>query len=500
MLKITEKIARHIGSNSMSAFFLNAPPGAGKTHLLSNLAVTLPEVVNLSPRLFVLGPYKVSTPGTGFEALKRPIYDELVDALFLSEEADYKPELSLMEFFNFLQDTIKVPNKQNFLVLYDLQNYTKLHTKEIAPIFSQIRALGERWKDGNLRFSIVSAGCWDHYNLVEYYENTQTSWSYIPGENYIAFQGVEQQDAAVIGSKFNLREVGLPYESFLFNLCGGHPGCIVEVMQTIDLENISFSALLSAVNQAAQNGTYAEKLVKYWGEFFVEIKPIISRLLKQKKISASTTLPTQLIQCVDYGILSQKIINEHSYLSFRSWYVELIIRHHLKELGLNHEDNYPEISEIIPDMTSICAEAYKLINQIENLVRNFVSAHLWAQKTKPGDHPLKDKLIRFSGEKKREDDIYERALDWKEYSAKRNVKSANLNPMIAFSSTSSLADLVNDIGNEIGSLAWVEISRAIREMAGVRDAIMHNQIIDDTDMKMLYEIQEKVFKALSQTE
>ena len=139
-----------------------------------------------------------------------------------------------------------------------------------------------------------------------------------------------------------------------------------------------------------------------------------------------------------------------------------------------------------------------MVNEIENLVRNYVSAHLWSHKLSPADHPLKERLYKFSEEKGREEDAYERALDWKERNLRRKVYSSKLNPLIAFLSTISLADLVREIGEEINSPAWIDISNAIREMSGIRDAIMHNQIIDDSDLSMLYDIQEKVYKALSQ--
>jgi hypothetical protein len=500
MTDIAEKIARQIGSSHLSTFFLNAPPGAGKTHLLSTLGDSMSETLaaTLSSKLHVLGPYTISD--LSLKSFLQPLLQDLKDSFFLPLDVDFDQDISFFEFLLSLRKKIIANKKQHFLVLYDLQDAYKFPIQSLASIFSQIRALGERWKDGDIRFSIITAGCWDHHKLMEHFEEKQTSWSYIPGENYVTMQGVDTEAISSLVERLDLAEKRIPYGDFLFILCGGHPGCAFEVLQAASSDALSFSTLLSSVDKVAKDGASTNKLVEFWSDLPEETKPMLLNLLRHKYLSAPLVLSSNLIQLYDYGILAHKTINERSYLSFRSWYVELVIRYHLTDIGITVNGTLPELIEIIPDATAICMEGYSLVNEIENLVRNFVSAYLWAHKLPSDDHPLKDKLYKFSEEKGREEDAYERALDWKERSLKRKVESANLNPLIAFLSTTSLADLVLEIGQETNSQSWMDISCAIRDMSGVRDAIMHNQIIDDSDLSMLYDIQEKVYKALSQND
>lgn len=500
MTDIAEKIARQIGSSHLSTFFLNAPPGAGKTHFLSTLGDSMSDTVAamLTSKLHVLGPYSISDLSLKF--FLRPLIQDLKDALFLPSDIAFDEDASFFESLFSLREKIKVNKKQHFLVLYDLQDAYKFPVQALASVFSQIRGLGEKWKDGDIRFSIITTGCWDHHKMMDYFEEKQTSWSYIPGENYVTMQGVNAEAVSTLVKRFDLAENKIPYGDFLFSLCGGHPGCAFEILQVASSEALSFSKLLSSIDKVAKDSAGTSKLVQFWSDLPEETKPMILNLLRHKYLSASSVLPSNLIRLYDYGILAHRTINERSYLSFRSWYVELVIRYHLTELGITVDGTLPELIEIIPDATAICLEGYSLVNEIENLVRNFVSAYLWGHKLPSEDHPLKDKLYKFSEEKGREEDAYERALDWKERSLKRKVESAKLNPLIAFLSTTSLADLVLEIGQETNSQSWMDISCAIRDMSGVRDAIMHNQIIDDSDLSMLYDIQEKVYKALSQND
>lgn len=49
------------------------------------------------------------------------------------------------------------------------------------------------------------------------------------------------------------------------------------------------------------------------------------------------------------------------------------------------------------------------------------------------------------------------------------------------------------------SEAWQLIAQAIRDLASVRDAVMHNQLIDDTALQSLYDLQADIYEALSET-
>lgn len=46
---------------------------------------------------------------------------------------------------------------------------------------------------------------------------------------------------------------------------------------------------------------------------------------------------------------------------------------------------------------------------------------------------------------------------------------------------------------------WHEIARSIRKMGIIRDAVMHHQIVDDTAIDHLYQLQFKIYDALARS-
>ena len=72
-----------------------------------------------------------------------------------------------------------------------------------------------------------------------------------------------------------------------------------------------------------------------------------------------------------------------------------------------------------------------------------------------------------------------------------------LNPLIAYLSTRELANLIEELGAELHSPQWLRIAQAIRALSDVRDAVMHNQLIDDNQLEQLYKLQANIYDALN---
>src|SRR3972149_4352160 len=116
MTNVSEKIVRQIGSNHFSTFFLNAPPGAGKTFLLSTLSESIPELITagLASKTAVFGPYKISS----LESMSflKPLTRDLQDALFLQQDVKFGDRISISEFLLFFKENLFVSKRQYFLV------------------------------------------------------------------------------------------------------------------------------------------------------------------------------------------------------------------------------------------------------------------------------------------------------------------------------------------------------------------------------------------------
>jgi len=107
-------------------------------------------------------------------------------------------------------------------------------------------------------------------------------------------------------------------------------------------------------------------------------------------------------------------------------------------------------------------------------------------------HPLSLRVIKNA------ESAYDRALNWKERNRQHNINSVILNPEIAYLSTGDLATLVKEIGVENDWNSWEQIGNQIENLQGIRNTVMHNQIIDLADLEKLYKLREHIYLALNE--
>ncbi len=196
------------------------------------------------------------------------------------------------------------------------------------------------------------------------------------------------------------------------------------------------------------------------------------------------------------GIARRSQAGSKNYLSFRCWYVELLIRLHLTELELaDGELQKHRLDELIPEITALGLEAYRLIHGIENDVRNFVALYL-CQCQPRGASILHGRHKKYDRERARFEDAHERAKMWRDQS-ERDGLLTSVNPLIAYCSTRDLAGLITEIGAETQSAGWSEIAQSLLRLAEIRDAVMHNQLVDDRALQQLYALQADIYQALN---
>ena len=223
---------------------------------------------------------------------------------------------------------------------------------------------------------------------------------------------------------------------------------------------------------------------------------ILRELIFQKRLAVRAFTPG-VERLYIAGLIRRKQVGENYYIEFNSWYVELMVYIHSEQLGIPDKNiKKIDIDELMPPTSSISMEAYRLINEIENLTRNYITIQLCVE-NETHFHFLAGRGRKYNPEKQVEDDAYERAEDWQNRSRERGLRT-ELNPLIAYLSTRDLANLIEELGAEMRSPAWLRIAQAIRKLSDVRDAVMHNQVIDDGGLLSLYELHKDIYYALSE--
>lgn len=490
---LTRHLVSLIQAKNASTFYLNGSPGSGKSYLLEILARLLPTEI---PHSLVLGPYSVAradeVTGLGERLLR-----DLREAGFLDEPPPVRLSPDLTSAWQWFGENWYSPPRQSFLVLIDLVEANQPDLPTVGNLFSAARYLEGTWRQRSMRISHIFAGYWDHPGLERYFHSINTSFPYTVSHNYAVWNGLSAEEMAALVDRTRSGEAHPLHSGILFELTGGHPAAALDILDRVPPGDLNFPALLSATRQAAADGPAGQALLNAWQRLPIESRSVLRDLALQRHIPA-TVPPATLERLGVAGAVRSDPIGPTDYLNLRSWYVELLVRLHAEELRIvDKQTQSIQIDELMPATSEMNVEAYRLIYDIENQARNFVTIQLCLRKPQ-GEHILKRLSVRYSQQEQVFADAYDRAIDWQARSADRGMP-VTLNPLLAYLSTRDLADIVEEIGIELDSKAWQHVAHAIRDLASVRDAVMHNQLIDDAALQHLYDLRADIYEALSET-
>jgi hypothetical protein len=478
---------KQLVSKEASTCFLNAPPGAGKSYLLNELPAIMKQYI---PNLYVLGIYSSSQ-----QSIPQQIAKDFYDMAFLDEQMDEDSVSSLSSLWEFLNENIGVKSPKNFIILIELDNIDFSNLNSFQALASSTRYLEHLWDKDDVHIQVVLAGFWDHHGLGDYYKNIGLSFPYTGSENYFMWGTISLEDTAhLVKEKLVVDKLILPYDKLIYEITGGHVGLIKDLLQELNPKELAVKEILRAAEISSKKGLYGKALINTWKQFHPDVIEMISKMLLVKKMPEKIQAK-YLDLLYSAGIADYQTILGKRHITLKSWYVELLIRNHLEELGIeNKQLGMILFDEFIPSITIFNTEGYRVINKIENLVRNFVVTKLCNEDAE-NEHILQYRIIKEDLHTKEDEDAYTRALDWKERSMKSGVEE-EINPLIAYITTGDLATVIRDFSSDTDP-SWGNIATAIEEIAPIRNAVMHNQILNEKSLKRLYELQTEIFSLLN---
>ncbi len=481
-------LLKQLQSKFASTFFINGPPGAGKTHLLAELAKTLPSLL---PSTQALGPYDSSKENLTVRILK-----DMFEYGYLSIPAPEECRDDWYGTWTWLKENLKVSGRQNFLILIRLNDNGFSQYEELRTWFSSLRYMEHYWNNNKIRLLLVVAGYWNHVLLEEHYKTIQLSFPYTTSTNYMVWNKIAPDETIdIVKRKFVNSRLPESLGNLIYEITGGLAGAIIDLLGFIESSNPSVSDIIVATRKAAEKGEHGTLLVESWRNYPATFIESIRQLLLYGKLRISDQSVLDLLK-ISGAVSVQEIFSE-SFVQLSSWYIELLLRNNAVVLGLANEGwKKVRFDEFAFGIASLNIEAYKVINRVESLIRNFALARLY-EEDDGSAHVLQDKVLRRikSTSINKDDDIYERAEEWRRNS-KENGMNVSLNPLITFVSTGDLAQLVREIA-VAGDPLWDDIVNAIEKISPIRNAVMHHQMIDEKNLESLYSLQAKVYTALN---
>lgn len=493
----TDELARHISrlvrSNKTSSLFVNGAPGSGKSHLLSRLWTHPPADL---PRCIVLGPYSVAWSDVA--GLGRLILQDCYDSRFLDNLPEGNLYETIHDAWHWFDRHCETNGQRTFLVYVDLIEGDRTDWSTITGLFSSIRHLGATWENRHTRLHHMIVGCWDPIMLSTWYDKNGVSFPYTPGDNYKIWTGITSHDLQLLADATWPKQ-SMPYHAkLLHELTGGHAAAAVEILDRLRHDRPTVESLLKATADSAEHGSAGQALVRKWKQLPSEGRGLLHDLILKRRVSISSD--QRIVDAmIAMGLVRRELVAAGSYLRFPSWYIELLVRLHLPDLGIDDPTmSRVKANELVPEVNVINHAAYGLIHETENMVRNFVAIQLQRQSSMK-EHFLDDVVSRMDDRSRQVKDLHQRTIEWRIRSSHHNMP-VHLNPLLAYSSTSDLAELVTEIGRELHSLEWQRIGQALRDLAPVRDAVMHNQLIHDAALQRLEDLKNEIYHALSATD
>jgi hypothetical protein len=489
--ELVTRLTRLFNSKKGSTCFINGSPGSGKSYLLDKLSRDLPTEM---PQLQVLGPFQVA----GVDSIGALVLQDLFEYGFLDEPADRDVGLDLNNTWHWLRDRLVIGSRQSFVILIDLEAVDPADYDTWRSLFSSARYLEHLWENGPTRILVLIASFWDHAGLERYYQSTNLSFPYTVSHNYLVWDGISADEmASLVQSRFPEENSPIPYGRLIHEITGGHPGGAIDLLGALPADGLSVSDIFSATHGAARTGSAGKELIEAWTKFPGGYLDIFRDLISMRQLSVQSIAP-QLENLRAAGVIQLKPFLNHHYAVPRSWYVELLIRYHSEELGLGGEKlDLIDIGELVPRVSVLNLEAYQVINEIENLARNFVAVRLCMQRE--NNLPiLQNRFTKFDKVKKMKRDAHENASEWRDR-AKDKGLPVHLNPLIVYLSTQDLAGMIRELATKDRVESWMNIADALLEISYIRDGVMHNQIVDDCTLIQLYDLRAEIYEALSQS-
>ncbi len=482
------QISGQMRSNLASTFYIAGSVRSGKTKFLQDLPDLLRQT-GLSLR--TLGPYTPDWDNLG--ELSMCILEDCCRLDLLDEHPN--GPLSLHEVWTWYAQQSRGANRA-FLILLDLGDTTGTDIHKIATLLSDLRRFEGEWIDNKISPHFVLVGHWNPIALRDYYRQTNISFPYSRTHNFALWHGVSPH------AIFEMIPIQVPaphkiiLAQVLHELTGGHPAACREVLSRIPSGRLNLRSILKSLRQTAQYGEVAAALVDSWRGLPPTGKVFLATLIHSRQTS-SAIWPAlyDLLNCL--GLVREVHVGSNGYLGFRSWLVELIVRIHANDLGLDHvKISSVSLDNLVPEVSVINRTAYEAINDIENQVRNFAviqrSLH-----TQLGENLL-DVRVKPIGRNKGKTNLEKEVAKRKKAAGDADLPT-EINPGMTFLFTKELAAFLVYLAEVLDSPAWVTIANSVEELNPLRNAVMHNQLVDLEQLDKLLTLRADIYRELDRT-
>lgn len=494
--ELQREIGRLVAENHRSMTSVLGAPWSGKTTFLHDLARHLERQ---DRRTVVYGPISM-TAFQDQQAFRPQFLAWLEDEGLLRRAAipaEYLPAASLGLFMEYVHERLDPKLVSKLVIETDDVHGTGAKLYEF---YADLRKFCSEWQGRDLGVHLISAGSWNPTELEQAFKDHESSWPFV-AEHSLFYLPDLTADELLEHIRQRLPAANLKpiHAVYLWELTSGDAPAVNEIIGCLPQQPVACERLYQAAETLIRSGASAERMESRLKSLSAQALETLSRMLKgyhplavkQPRVRDELIL-SGLGRVVDEGI--------GRVLRPKNWLVESTIRHHWARLsrlfpGLANT----HYEDLIPPISCLNREAYNLICEIENQLRNLVMLRL--QVFANGRHPLHGIVTRETNppDKPYAADEFMRASRWRtrvEHDAYVDAHAA----LISFSQTRHLIGLIDYLIDEKHDPVLLLLDPLRRDLDGfkdIRDAVTHNQLISEKSYDTLLRIRQALYTAIT---
>lgn len=372
---------------------------------------------------------------------------------------------------------------------------------EIFNFYATLRKFCTEWKKQNgLSVHFVTVGSWIPIELYKRFHDRQVSWPFSPEHNLIYFPDLEPDE--------------------VFQLLRKHPlGLGAKYIHALYLWEITMGERFttSMVIKGMKQSINLSQSIYYSAVQLIETHDFVE--LVKERISALSSLSLHALGCMLDGIYidshSNKELLDELRLSglirfqkdgsvegvrFKNWIIDSTVRCNSEVFkDMIEFSSFKDYQELIPPITCINREAYAVICEIENYLRNIIILRLSILQPNQA-HPLVGIRTGLTNTKGSYKDEYERTKKWRDENAASGYVETH-DAQMSYLQTADLIELVDQLIYEKDPiiLLLLPVRKKLSAVKRIRDAVAHNQIISESSYMFLLDLKEELLQALKQT-
>ncbi len=491
-------IEKTLHLNSAITLAVYGPPHSGKSHFLATLKRRL---LTTDHDCLVFGPLPASET-LNEQGFMRRLLDSLQEEEALTALPDRESVLRAASQRIFWGRLLPyVPEAlRRVVVVIDDADAERLSASELYGLVGRARKFTTEWNSDRLSIATVIGGTWSPRLLREEFKQRQSSWPFLSDDTLFPLPDLEADEvrewATAVLETGTVRDIHVRY---LHELTLGDADAMERVLVGMFGATTSCDAMRDVAAAIVESEEYITEVERRLRLCIPGAQALLPQLLNERPISYdrySSAAESLLLS----GLVRIDTIGTTRLVVLRNWLIESVLRRQQARFGaLLPGDVYRPVAELMPPIRCLNIEAYAIICEIENLLRNLIMCRLGL--TSRRMHPLQGMLEnRYDDRLNYAADQYTRSSEWrKRFAAKAHVDSHAA--LVSYSRTGDVLDLIAwlaEQGDPITRRLTPGVRQQLSELKDVRDVVMHNQILSERSYNQLCDIREHVYQALAE--